>query len=171
MNVETNVSVVGLKEALKELNSFDKVARRQVTKDFKRITQPVVETAKGRIPFGPPLSGMARNWTPSGRRAPLLPWNPNGDIRQVINTKKIKEYQGTKVNLAVFSVKWVDAVATIFDFASNGRLGQSLTSKFGTPSRVMWNAMDSEEGRVEAELLDVIQGVMEDVNKRLVRGD
>ena len=31
MSVDTSVSVVGLKEALKELNSFDKVARRQVT--------------------------------------------------------------------------------------------------------------------------------------------
>jgi hypothetical protein len=171
MNLETNVSVVGLKEAMKELNSFDKVARRQVTKDFKQITQPVVNTAKGRIPFGPPLSGMARSWTPSGRRAPLLPWNPMGDIRQVINTKKVKEYQGTKVNLAVFSVKWVDAVAQIFDFASNGRLGQSLTSKFGTPSRVMWKTMDSEEDRVMAEMLEMIGRVMDDVNKRLVRGD
>ena len=171
MNVETNASVVGLKEALKELNSFDKVARRQVTKDFKRITQPVVDTAKGKIPFGPPLSGMTRNWTPAGRRAAILPWNPTGDIKQVVNTKNVKEYRGNTVNLAVFSVKWVDAIAGIFDFATNGRLGQALSSKFGTPSRVMWNAMDSQEGRVEAELLDVIQGVMEDVNKRLVRGD
>lgn len=166
MSVDTSVQVVGLKEALKELNSFDKVARRQVTKDFKRITQPVVETAKGRLPFGPPLSGMTRNWAPRGRA--LLPWNPTGDIKQVVNTKAVKEFRGNKVNLAVFSVKWQDAVASMYDFAENGRLGTALTAKFGTPSRVMWYAMDQQEGRVEQEMLAVIEDVMNQVSKRLV---
>lgn len=168
MSVDTNVSVVGLKEALKELNTFDKSARREVTKEFKRITQPVVETAKGRLPFGPPLSGMARNWAPRGRA--LLPWNPTGDIKSVVNTKRVKEFQGTKVNLAVFSVKWSDGVAGLFDFAENGRLGANLTAKFGPASRVMWYAMDQQEGRVEEEVLRVVESVMEQVNKRLVTG-
>lgn len=168
MSVDTNVSVVGLKEALKELNTFDKSARREVTKEFKRITQPVVETAKGRIPFGPPLSGMARNWAPRGRA--LLPWNPTGDIKSVVNTKRVKEFKGTKVNLAVFSVKWSDGVAGLFDFAENGRLGANLTGKFGPASRVMWYAMDQQEGRVEEEVLRVVESVMEQVNKRLVTG-
>lgn len=166
--VDTTVSVVGLKEALKELNTFDKTARRQVTKDFKRVTQPVIETAKGRLPFGPPLSGMARNWAPWGRA--LLPWNPTGDIKSVVNTKRVKEFKGTKVNLAVFSVKWSDGVAGLYDFAENGRMGQALTAEFGPPSRVMWYAMDQQEGRVEQEVLAIVEEVMAQVNKRLITG-
>jgi len=169
MSEDKPISVVGLKQALKELNSFDKVARRQVTKDFKRITQPVVETAKGRIPFGPPLSGMSRNWAYRGRA--LLPWNPTGDIKQVVNTKAVKEFRGTKVNLGVFTVKWQDGVAGLYDFASNGRLGGALTAKFGPPSRVMWYAMDQQEGRVEQEMLAVIEDVMTQVNRRLITGE
>ena len=109
---------------------------------------------------------MSRNWAYKGRA--LLPWNPTDNIKQVVNTKAVKEFRGTKVNLAVFSVKWQDAVASLYDFASNGRLGGALTAKFGAPSRVMWYAMDQQEGRVEQEMLAVIEDVMAQVSKRLV---
>ena len=53
---------LGLKEALKEINTIDKKLRRQIIRDFKQIVQPVIADAKTMLPSGAPLSGMARPW-------------------------------------------------------------------------------------------------------------
>ena len=57
-----SVEVLGLKEALRELNTMDKKLRREITRDFKQIVQPVITDAKQMLPSGAPLSGMARSW-------------------------------------------------------------------------------------------------------------
>ena len=46
MSVSVSVEVLGIKEALRELNSIDKEARKKITRDFKQITKPVEQTAK-----------------------------------------------------------------------------------------------------------------------------
>ena len=74
MPVYVGVQVVGLKEALKELNSFDKKLRRQITRDYKAITKPIEQDAKTALnAFGdkPPLSGWGRSWNPAKTRKPF----------------------------------------------------------------------------------------------------
>jgi len=51
--LDTSVEIVGVKEALRELNKIDKVARRQLTKDYKEIVSPVLEAAKSLTPLEP----------------------------------------------------------------------------------------------------------------------
>ena len=83
------IEVVGLKDALKELNTLDKKLRRQVTRDFKDIMKPVLAEASSRLPDGPPLSGMARSWKGKSG-AEIMAW----DERQV--DKIIRRYVGRK---------------------------------------------------------------------------
>lgn len=74
MPVYCSVEVVGLKEALKELNRFDKKLRRQITRDYKAITKPIEQDAKAelnRIGDKPPLSGWGRSWNPAKTRKPF----------------------------------------------------------------------------------------------------
>jgi hypothetical protein len=74
MPVYASVEVVGLKEALKELNRFNKKLRRQITRDYKQITKPIEQDAKAelnRIGDKPPLSGWGRAWNPAKKRAPF----------------------------------------------------------------------------------------------------
>lgn len=74
MPVYCSVEVVGLKEALKELNRFDKKLRRQITRDYKQITQPIQQDAVAelnRIGDKPPISGFGRSWNPAKQRAPF----------------------------------------------------------------------------------------------------
>jgi hypothetical protein len=74
MSFEANIEVAGIKDALKTLNRIDKSLRREITKDYKRLTQNVVDDAYQAIPLGPPVRGMARRWkVRSG--AELLPWS------------------------------------------------------------------------------------------------
>ena len=72
--VYAEVKLVGIKEAVKELNNIDKSARRELTREYKRIVESVISEAKQRIPLGAPVSGWNRSWTTkSGKQ--LLPWD------------------------------------------------------------------------------------------------
>ena len=62
-SISATTTVVGVKDALRVLNSIDKQARRDLTKDFKQITAPVTNDIKAKLPKSAPLSGMARKWT------------------------------------------------------------------------------------------------------------
>ena len=61
MTAFASVQIVGLKEALKELKDIDPKLRREVTKDFRKVVDPVIKTAKAKVPQAPPISGWGRN--------------------------------------------------------------------------------------------------------------
>lgn len=81
MPVYASVQVVGLKEALRELNSMDKKLRRQITRDYKAIVGPIAQDARTAIDAirEEPMSGWARNWNPAkGRSKKSRPWKFQG---------------------------------------------------------------------------------------------
>lgn len=61
------MQIEGLQKTLAELNKFDKVYRRQVTKDIKGAGAPIIATARKLIGDTPPLSGMVRGKLIKGR--------------------------------------------------------------------------------------------------------
>ena len=167
MAVEANIEVAGIKDALKTLNRIDKSLRREITKDYKRITQNVVDDALQAIPLKEPLSGWKRKWkVRSG--AELLPWG-QFDQRVVskINTKRVKEYAGQNVNLATFVVRWENPDAALFDFLSSGVMGSRLNAKFGAPSRVMWKSWERNKDDVNARMTELVKRVMDATSKEL----
>jgi hypothetical protein len=56
--VDISVGVVGLKENLKQLNKIAPTLRRQITKDYVQIMQPVVDDVQKLIPDLPPITGF-----------------------------------------------------------------------------------------------------------------
>jgi len=103
MPVYVAVEVVGLKEALKELNSFDKKLRRQITRDYKAIVEPIAADARAAIgqideSAGRPMSGWQRNWNPAHKRIrkPRLSKSQGGRYRldawaEVMREKRLRE--------------------------------------------------------------------------------
>lgn len=178
--IEATINVVGLKEALRELNTIDKKARRKVTQDFKKIAKPIVDDAKAKIPVAPPISGWGRKWTDKGRQ--LLPWD--GTIGQSylkarLSTKQPREYGGYVRNLAVFYVSWSGAINAIYDMA--GRRNQpetpqgrqmiaGLEAKYGKSSRALWPAYEMNRQEVEKAMQQLVNDVMAQVNRNLVTG-
>lgn len=175
MSVGVSVEVIGIKDALRELNNLDKEARRKVTRDFKRITKPVEESARKLIPQSAPLSGMNRAWTTkSGYQ--MLPYGSAGKERIVsqVSGRKPKMFAGHMTNLATFFIKFQGPTATLFDMAGKGpvptrqgsQMVSALTQRFGPPSRVLWRAYEQHEGDVVAETQKLIDEMMEDINRR-----
>jgi hypothetical protein len=167
MAVEANIEVAGIKDALKTLNRIDKSLRREITKDYKRLTQGVVDDAYQAIPLKEPLSGWKRKWTVRSG-AELLPWGQSDQkIVAKINTKKVKEYAGQNVNLATFVVRWENPDAALFDFLSTGRMGKQLDIKFGQPSRVMWKSWQRNKDDVNERMTQLVKRVMDATSREL----
>jgi len=164
--VSAKIEVVGLKDALKTLNKIDKSLRREITKDYKKIVQPVIDDANKLVPSNAPLSGMSRNWsTKSGFR--MLPWIPGfkQKIQAKINTRAIKEYNGNTTNVGTFSIQWQGATGTMFDMSMAGALGRALTARYGSRSRVMWKAYEQRQNDVISEMEQLVKRVMDEANR------
>lgn len=175
MSVSVSVEVIGIKDALRELNSLDKEARRAITRDFKKITKPVEDTAKKLIPTSAPLSGMNRNWTTrSGFQ--MFPWGIAGKHTVVsqVSGRKPKMFAGHMTNLATFYIRFKGPAATMFDMSGKGpvptrqgsQMVSALTNRFGPPSRVLWRAYERHDGDIVRETQNLIDNMMDDLNRR-----
>jgi hypothetical protein len=172
------MEVVGLKEALRELNQLNPKLRRDITKDYRKIVAPVIKTAKAKVPQQAPLSGWERNWTTkSGHR--MTPWNgARGDdfVKAKVSGKKPREWAGRTTNLAVFSVAWSGAINTLFDLAGRKGMGETergavmiraLEARYGKGSRVLWPAYEMHRDEVERMTAVIVAVVLREVNRGL----
>lgn len=177
--IYASFEVVGVKEAIRELQRVDKSARRQLTKDYRRVTQPVISDAKSMLPLGTPISGWGRSWTTkSGRQ--MLPWDSaiaDDYIKAKISGKKPREWGGYMSNLATFIVSWSGAINTVYDIAGRKSRGETvsgrnmiagLEAKKGKASRVLWPAYEANRDQVEKQIRLLLEDVMQQVNRNLV---
>lgn len=171
MTVQTNVEVVGLKDALREINKVDKTLRRQITKDYKNIVSPVILQAQQVNLQQLALSGFAGSWrTKSGYQMfPLLETRLSKLIVAGTSGKKPKSFNGRMQNASVFFIRWKSPQATLLEMAAKGKLGQNMVAKSGPPGRVMWKAWEQNENEVMANMRDLVNGVMKMYTVKLGR--
>ena len=164
------VEVLGLKEALRELNTMDKKLRRQITRDFKQIVQPVVGKAESMLPTGAPLSGMARSWIGKSG-ADIMSWNDarvRKNLKAFTSGKKVRDAPGGfKQNLGVFGIRWLGPQATTLDMLAKGVMADNLTDRFGPPSRIIYKAYESASDEVQQQVKDLVNKVMELTNNAM----
>ena len=198
MAVDISVGVVGLKESLKQLNKISPTLRRQITKDYVQIMQPVVETVQKIIPTIPPVSGMSKGWkTSSGlEMLPASGWNGNKAqklLKPKINTRKVKEFRGNVENVGTFGLVLKGYVNTVVDMAgrqssgnrdvfsrvgSHGRrvgtvggplLIAMLQSRYGGASRAVWAGYERSKTELDHEMEQLVQRVMDLVNTEMAK--
>jgi hypothetical protein len=164
------VEVLGLKEALRELNTIDKKLRREITRDCKQIVQPVLGKAESLLPNGAPLSGMARSWKGKSG-ADIMSWNDarvRRNIKAFTSGKKVRDAPGGfKQNLGVFGIRWLGPQATALDFLAKGTMGENLTARFGSPSRIIYKAYESASADVERQVKELVNKVMKLTNNAM----
>jgi hypothetical protein len=184
MSISTNVEVVGVKEALRELNTIDKRARRQITTRFRQIMQPAVSDAQSLLPTSAPLTGWERYWNPQegtqrGQTASsVLPWTTANRrrVEAYVSGSRPKEVNGVTRGLAAFGMRWKGPQAVLFDMAQDSSTPQgaqmvaALSRKFGSPSRVMWKAWERADDDVERQIGELVEDVMRAVGRRVQVG-
>lgn len=175
-----DIKVVGLKDALREINDVDKKLRRSLTKEYKQVMYNTVSDAKEAVPLGPPISGWDRNWTTkSGFK--MLPWEGQVGERYItagVSGKRPKEFGGVVHNLAVFFIRWAGMSNTVYDMAGrkgNGKTARGaamiagLEGRWGPASRVMWPALVKNQDEVSAKIEEICAKIMKAVNRRVVK--
>lgn len=175
--LETKCEVVGIKDALRELNKIDKVARRQITKDYKELVAPVINTAKTLTPSTPPLSGMGYRWNP-GNRGDVFPWDDakvDKGMKAFVSGKKPRQFGGFTSHLATFGIRWSAPGADVVEMSGRGNVPtakgremvEALSNRYGMPGRFLWRAYMQHEATVVAGVERLAKDVIRQVNDRL----
>ena len=177
MSATASIEVVGVKDAIRELGKIDKEARKQLTRDYKDLVAPAINTAKSLTPTNAPLSGFARRWRgKSGKE--IMPWSdPQSDkaIKPFISGKKPKAFSGYTSHLATFGLRWNAANATVVEMAGRGsvpteagrNMVQALSARYCQPGRFLWKAFLQHQSEVNAGMERLVKDVMRQVNERL----
>jgi hypothetical protein len=188
--VDIDVGVIGLKDSLKKLNKIAPTLRRQITKDYKLLLQPMLKDAQAKVPIIGPVSGMDRSgWKTKSGYDVLPPSGWNGIAAQKllqpkINTRRIKEFRGDKENVGTFSLVWKGLANTVFDMAgrksqgnrdvfsrmgSHGRLVGSvggpqllavLQTRYSGASRLVYPSYEQNKTELDAEMQKLVNRVM-----------
>jgi hypothetical protein len=168
---KTGVQVYGVKEDLKRLNKLAPDLRRAITRDAKRIVQPVVQTASSAYPERY-LSGMTRNWVQGSNKK--FPYNRQKAVRGIsvkVDTRKS--------SLSTISIIQKDPAATIIDMAgkrggktqSGRNMISALTFGFNRPSRVMWPAYNANAEYVNQNMVELVEEIERQLTVALSRSN
>ena len=163
MVASSTVTVVGVKDAMRELQKIEPDLATRIKKDFKDIVKPVVGDARSQV-VNLPLSGFRRNW----KAGKLLPWSQSAVSRSII-ARYSNRRSGN--SLAVFSVTMKSPAGTIFDIAgrkSANRLGAALDSLYGRASRLMWPTYERHANQVNKNMADLVEKITDAANRRLL---
>jgi len=163
MVASSTVTVVGVKDAMRELQKIEPDLATRIKKDFKDIVKPAVGDARSQV-VNLPLSGFRRNW----KAGKLLPWSQSAVSRSII-ARYSNRRRGN--SLAVFSVTMKSPAGTIFDIAgrkSANRLGAALDSLYGRASRLMWPTYERHANQVNKNMADLVEKITDAANRRLL---
>ena len=190
MSSPLTLQISDVQKTLAELNKFDKVYRREITKRIKGAGTEIISTARQLVGDAPPLSGMARGKLIKGRE---VYW----DNKTVKAGFKIKVgRRGSRGGTVQFKDKFdaennpreshsvtfsarpyelmvaqqTDAAGAIYDHAGIKTKGQFVTNlnvEVGTQPRAIDPAVEKNRKSVEFAVVEIINEVTKVLNKNL----
>ena len=191
MSSNLTMQIEGVQKTLAELNKFDKVYRRQVTKDIKGAGQQIVNTARELIGTEPPLSGMVRGklikgrevyWTNKtakaglkikvGRRASkggTVQFKDNFDAETNPRESHSVTFGARPYQLMV--AQQTDAAGAIYDHAGiktkNTNFVNNLNVQVGNQPRAIDPAVEKHRYTVQYAVKKIVDDVADVLNKKL----
>jgi len=171
VTASASVTIVGLKETLRELQKVEPDLAKEIKKEYKTIVKVLIDDVKSTIQPAP-LSGFRRNWTYEGRK--IGPWDQSAVIKSIV-PKFSNRKRGN--SLAVFNVVMKSPYGAIADMAGRANdpkttwgavMIRALSSKFGKPSRGMWPAYERNAPKINKNLQVIVEKLTDAANRRLV---
>ena len=185
------MQIEGVKETLAELNKFDKVYRRQVTKDIKGAGAPIIQTARELIGTTPPLSGMVRGKLIKGRevywdnrtakaglkikvgrrasRGGTVQFKDKFDAENNPRESHSVTFKARPYQLMV--AQQLDAAGAIYDHAGaktkNTNFVNNLNVETGLQPRAIDTAVEKHRYSVQYAVKGIIDEVAKTLNKKL----
>lgn len=185
------LQIQGIQQTLAELNKYDRVYRRQVTKDIKGAGAPIITTARELIGTTPPLSGMVRGKLIKGRevywdnrtakagikikvgkrasRGGTVQFKDKFDAENNPRESHSVTFKARPYGLMV--AQQLDAAGSIYDHAGikakNSRFVNNLNVEIGLQPRAIDPAVEKHRYTVQFAVKEIVEKVSEILNKKL----
>ena len=185
------MQIEGLQKTLAELNKFDKVYRRQVTKDIKGAGAPIIATARKLIGDTPPLSGMVRGKLIKGREVYWTNKTAKAGLKIKVGRRASKggtvqfkdkfdaENNPRESHSVTFGARpyqlmvaqQTDAAGAIYDHAGiktkNTNFVNNLNVTVGVQPRAIDPAVEHHRDTVQIAVKEIVDQVAKTLNKNL----
>ena len=190
MSSPFGLEIENVKETLKQLNDYDKVYRREVTKRIKGAGAEIVTTARQMIGEAPPLSGMVRGKLIKGRevywtnrtakagikikvgrragRAGTVQFKDTFDAENNPRESHSVSFAARPYQLMV--AQQTDAAGAIYDHAGIKTKGQFVTNlnvEVGNQPRAIDPAVEQNRYSVQYAVKKIVDDVADVLNKKL----
>ena len=191
MSSPFGLEIENVKETLKQLNDYDKVYRREVTKRIKGAGAEIVTTARQMIGEAPPLSGMVRGKLIKGREVYWINRTAKAGIKIKVGrragrggTVQFKDTfdaennprESHSVSFAarpyqLMVAQQTDAAGAIYDHAGaktkNTNFVNNLNVEVGTQPRAIDLAVEKNRKTVEVAVVAIVDEVVKVLNQNL----
>jgi len=191
MSSPFTLEIANVKETLAELNKFDKVYRRQVTKRIKGAGAEIIVTARQLIGDAPPLSGMVRGKLIKGREVYWDNRTAKAGLKIKVGRRASKggtvqfkdqfdaENNPRESHSVTFKARpyqlmvaqQLDAAGAIYDHAGaktkNTNFVNNLNVEVGTQPRAIDPAVEKNRKTVEFAVVQIVDEVAKVLNKNL----
>ena len=195
MPARASVQVLGIKEALKELNDFDKQYRRQVTKDIQGAGEQIISEARSMVAHfdnskqnGAPLSGMVRgnlirgretSWrTDAVQKGFKVKVGVRASKERYVNFNRTTDGVITHQEQVVFGskpyqlmvIQQANAAGAIYDHAgrnTSSMFVSNLNAEVGPQPRAIDKAVENNRSAVEQKVLEIVDAVSARLNRKL----
>ena len=190
MSSKVTLQIEGVQKTLAELNKFDKVYRRQVTKDIKGAGTPIINTARKLIGDVPPLSGMVRGKLIKGREVYWSNKTAKAGLKIKVGrrasrggTVQFKDKFDAETNpreshsvtfasrpYQLMVAQQTDAAGAIYDHAGIKTKGQFVTNlnvEVGNQPRAIDPAVEQHRYSVQYAVKQIVDDVADVLNKKL----
>ena len=191
MSSPFGLEIENVKETLKQLNDYDKVYRREVTKRIKGAGAEIVTTARQMIGEAPPLSGMVRGKLIKGREVYWTNRTAKAGIKIKVGRRAGRggtvEFKDTfdaennpreshSVSFAarpyqLMVAQQTDAAGAIYDHAGaktkNTNFVNNLNVEVGTQPRAIDPAVEKNRKTVEVAVSAIVDEVVKVLNQNL----
>jgi mRNA-degrading endonuclease RelE of RelBE toxin-antitoxin system len=166
MSATIHTEISGLKAALVELGKLDSKTKFKAMNKIKAAGADMVNEVSNRYPEQLPLSGMA----PSKK----------GGTRLAYDVKKVRKGVTIQVggrskngNIPLVTLIQKNAGGAFFDLAGlrdgGSQFVKDLDGRYGKAQRGMWRSRAYIYGQATKDILDAIQEVMAQVNRKIVQ--
>lgn len=191
MSSPFTLEISNVKETLAELNKFDKVYRREVTKRIKSAGAEIITTARQLIGDAPPLSGMVRGKLIKGREVYWDNKTAKAGLKIKVGRRASKggtvqfkdqfdaENNPRESHSVTFKARpyqlmvaqQLDAAGAIYDHAGaktkNTNFVNNLNVEVGTQPRAIDPAVEKNRKTVELAVVEIVDEVSKVLNKNL----
>ena len=191
MSSPFTLEIANVKETLAELNKFDKVYRREVTKRIKGAGAEIITTARQLIGDAPPLSGMVRGKLIKGREVYWDNKTAKAGLKIKVGRRASKggtvqfkdkfdaENNPRESHSVTFKARpyqlmvaqQLDAAGAIYDHAGaktkNTNFVNNLNIEVGTQPRAIDPAVEKNRKTVELVVVGIVNEVSKTLNKNL----